>query len=54
MTQFAHLSISDETPDIAHYLVSEDGVSWRPFDPSTDQGRLLHKRIEFAAVSGGD
>lgn len=37
-------------PDIACYQVSEDGVTWRAYDPARDQGQqLLHKRIEFAA-----
>lgn len=35
-------------PDIARYEVSEDGVTWRPYDPRRDRGRPLHKRIEFA------
>jgi len=35
--------------EIARHEVSEDGVNWRPYDPERDRGRLLHKRIEFAA-----
>jgi hypothetical protein len=35
-------------PDIARYEVSEDGVTWRPYDPRRDRDRPLHKRIEFA------
>lgn len=35
-------------PDIARYDVSEDGVTWRPYDPRQDGDRPLHKRIEFA------
>jgi hypothetical protein len=34
--------------DIARYEVSEDGVTWRPYDPRRDRDRPLHKRIEFA------
>lgn len=34
--------------DIARYEVSEDGVTWRPYDPREDHDRPLHKRIEFA------
>jgi hypothetical protein len=37
-----------QDPDIARYEVSEDGVTWRPYDPRQDQDRPLHKRIEFA------
>jgi len=35
-------------PEIARYEVSEDGVSWRPYDPARDDGQPLHRRIEFA------
>jgi hypothetical protein len=38
----------DGDADIASYEVSEDGVTWRPFDPSRDNGQALHRRIEFA------
>jgi hypothetical protein len=34
--------------EIAAYEVSEDGTTWRPFDPSRDDGQLLHTRIIFA------
>lgn len=35
--------------EIARHEVSEDGVNWRPYDPAHDNdGRVLHKRIEFA------
>jgi hypothetical protein len=34
--------------EIARYEVSEDGRVWRSYDPARDDGRLLHKRIEFA------
>jgi hypothetical protein len=44
------ISFNDDS-DIAAYEVSEDGVTWRPFDPSQDQGRTLHRRIEFAPPS---
>ena len=37
--------------DIARYEVSEDGVTWRPYDPRRDRDRPLHKRIEFAPSS---
>jgi hypothetical protein len=39
---------NSEDGEIASYEVSEDGLRWRPFDPDTDEGRLLHRRIEFA------
>ena len=35
-------------PDIARYEVSDDGVTWRPYDPARDDGQPLHRRIEFA------
>lgn len=36
--------------DIASYEVSEDGVTWRPYDPKIDGGLRLHRRICFAAA----
>jgi hypothetical protein len=39
-----------EDPEVERYDVSEDGVMWRPFDATRDQGRTLHRRIKFAAV----
>ena len=36
-------------PDIARHDVSEDGITWRPYDPELDRWRSLHQRIEFAA-----
>ena len=39
-----------EDPEIERYDVSEDGVMWRPFDATRDQGRTLHRRIKFAVV----
>ncbi len=36
-------------PDIACYQVSEEGVTWRAYDPARDEGQRLHRRIEFAA-----
>lgn len=41
-----------EHDDIASYEVSEDGVTWRPFDRVRDQHGPLHKRIVFAALAG--
>jgi hypothetical protein len=35
-------------PEIARYEVSEDGVTWRPYDPKHDEGQPLHRRIDFA------
>ena len=43
-----HSTTPERDPDIASYEVSEDGVTWRPYDPSRDDGQLLHRRIEFA------
>jgi hypothetical protein len=37
-----------DDPDIARHDVSEDGVTWRAFDPVRDAGKTLHRRIEFA------
>jgi hypothetical protein len=39
-------------PDIASYEVSEDGVTWRPYDPARDKDQPLHRRIEFAPPTG--
>jgi hypothetical protein len=44
-------NLRDDACDIAAYEVSEDGVTWRPFDPLVDEGRTLHRRIEFAPPS---
>jgi len=34
--------------EIACHEVSDDGVTWRPYDPLHDSGRaLLHQRIVF-------
>lgn len=35
-------------PEIARHEVSEDGISWRPYDPERDNGKRLHTRIVFA------
>lgn len=35
-------------PDIARHEVSDDGVTWRPYDPARDTSELLHTRIVFA------
>jgi hypothetical protein len=46
----AHFEVNDADPSgIAKHEVSEDGVTWRPYDPQSDRHRLLHTRIEFAA-----
>jgi hypothetical protein len=45
-------SPSEHDPEIARYDVSEDGVTWRPYDPSRDEGQALHRRIEFAPPTG--
>lgn len=34
--------------EIAQHEVSEDGVTWRPYDPARDTSELLHTRIFFA------
>ena len=38
--------------EIAQYEVSEDGVTWRPYDPARDTSELLHTRIFFADPQG--
>jgi hypothetical protein len=43
-----HANTPECDPDIARYEVSEDGVTWRPYDPERDDGQQLHRRIEFA------
>jgi len=48
MSEALSYTLDHEDNDIAAYEVSEDGVMWRPFDPSRDQGRTLHRRIQFA------
>ena len=49
MFEAESLPAEQDEPAIARHEVSEDGVNWRPFDPMRDRGRLLHRRIEFAA-----
>jgi hypothetical protein len=44
----APLINTQDDPDIARHEVSEDGVAWRPYDPTRDYGLNLHRRIEFA------
>ena len=34
--------------EIACHEVSDDGVTWRPYDPVRDTSELLHTRIIFA------
>ena len=48
MNEALSYTLDYEDKDIAAYEVSEDGVTWRPFDPLRDEGRTLHRRIEFA------
>jgi hypothetical protein len=43
-----HTATPECDPDIARYEVSDDGVMWRPYDPTRDDGQPLHRRIEFA------
>jgi len=38
-----------EDQEIAAYEVSDDGLTWRPFDPARDRDGPLHKRIVFAS-----
>lgn len=39
----------EQDDEIARHEVSEDGLTWRPYDPRRDNGRaLLHQRIVFA------
>jgi hypothetical protein len=39
----------DDTAEIAQHEVSEDGVTWRSYDPVRDNSApLLHQRIVFA------
>lgn len=40
--------ISTADPEIAQHEVSEDGVTWRPYNPQRDNSELLHTRIVFA------
>ncbi|MBL8546648.1 MAG: hypothetical protein JNL81_09285 [Hyphomonadaceae bacterium] len=34
--------------EIVRYEVSDDGVTWRPYDPARDTSGLLHTRMFFA------
>ena len=38
----------DDDCEIARHEVSEDGMTWRPFDREQDAKRMLHTRIVFA------
>jgi hypothetical protein len=44
-------TLDREDADIAAHEVSEDGVTWRPYDAATDANRTLHTRIVFAPPS---
>jgi hypothetical protein len=46
---FDHTDRDSADIDIDRHEVSEDGVTWRPYDPARDNGKLLHTRIIFAA-----
>ena len=48
LEEFTYNKTAHQEPDIASYQVSEDGVTWRPYDPRRDRDRTLHRRIEFA------
>lgn len=41
------ITTADDT-EIAQHEVSDDGVTWRPYDPARDTCELLHTRIFFA------
>lgn len=41
-----------DNEEIASYEVSEDGLTWRPYEPARDQHISLHKRIVFAPAEG--
>jgi hypothetical protein len=47
-------SHDDINVEIARHEVSEDGVNWRPYDPTRDAGHTLHKRIEFAPPAANE
>lgn len=34
--------------EIERHEVSDDGMNWRPYDPSRDTSELLHTRMFFA------
>jgi hypothetical protein len=44
MSEALSCDLRDDDCDIAAYEVSEDGVTWRPFDPTLDEHRTLHRR----------
>jgi len=50
----ARINQQDDAAEIARYEVSEDGVTWRPYDAALDDGRPLHKRIEFAPIADNE
>ncbi len=50
---FEAIQTHDDAVEIARHEVSDDGVTWRPYDPAQDNTRpILHQRIEFAPLSG--
>lgn len=40
--------IANDDADIALHEVSDDGVTWRPYDAARDTSELLHTRMYFA------
>jgi hypothetical protein len=42
-------TLENDDAEIACHEVSEDGVTWRPYNAATDADGLLHTRIVFAA-----
>lgn len=44
--------IAESDDEIAAYEVSDDGVTWRPYNPARDTSELLHTRIFFAEPQG--
>ena len=49
MFEASHIQAHEHAVEIARHEVSDDGVTWRPYDPKRDNARpILHQRIEFA------
>jgi hypothetical protein len=48
LAMFDCTDLNTADADIACHEVSEDGVNWRPYDPTRDNSELRHTRIVFA------
>lgn len=52
MFEATSIQALEDAAEIARHEVSEDGVTWRLYDPARDNTRpILHQRIEFAPLA---